>query len=110
MKPPLPANGGSTPGPITAEKGYLGYQEICLNIKEKGWTLVNDEKGPYAYKGTQWVGFDTIDSAIVKAEYVKSHGLGGAMFWDVATDDFNNRCGDGKYPLIHSVGHVLNAC
>jgi len=110
MKPPLPANGGSTAGPITAEMGYLGYQEICLNIKEKGWTLVNDEKGPYAYKGTQWVGFDTIDSAIVKAEYIKSKGLGGAMFWDVATDDFNNRCGDGKYPLIHSVGHVLNAC
>ena len=23
---------------------------------------------------------------------------------------FQNRCGDGKYPLIHSVGHVLNAC
>merc|ERR1719193_339539 len=110
MKPPLPANGGSTAGPITAEKGYLGYQEICVNIKDKGWTLVNDEKGPYAYKGTQWVGFDTIDSAIVKAEYIKSKGLGGAMFWDLATDDFNNRCGDGKYPLIHSVGHVLNAC
>ena len=24
MKPPLPANGGSTAGPITAEMGYLG--------------------------------------------------------------------------------------
>jgi len=111
MKPPLPANGGSTAGPITREAGYLGYQEICLNIKEKGWTLVEEEEGsPYAFKGTQWVGFDTVKSAKVKADYIKSKGLGGAMFWDVATDDFNNRCGDGKFPLITSVNNILNGC
>lgn len=110
MKPPLAANGGSTAGPITREAGYLGYQEICINIKTKGWTLVTDPKGPYAYKGTQWVGFDTIDSAKVKADYIKSKGLGGAMFWDVATDDFNNRCGGGKFPLIRSVNNALNGC
>ena len=40
-------------------------------------------------KGTQWVGFDTVKSAKVKADYIKTKGLGGAMFWDVATDDFN---------------------
>ena len=86
---PIPANQGGQAGPITREGGYLGYQEICLNVKDNGWTAVEDAKGPYAYKGTQWVGYDTIKSVKVKAEYIKKHSLGGAMFWDLATDDFN---------------------
>ena len=87
--PPMPANGAGQAGPITRESGYLGYQEICLNIKEKGWTAVEDDNGPYAYKGNQWVGYDTIKSVKAKADYIKKHNLGGAMFWDLATDDFN---------------------
>ena len=89
--PPMPANGGGQQGSITREMGYLGYQEICLNIKEKGWEMVEDAQGPYAYKGTQWVGYDTIKSVKVKAEYINDMNLGGAMFWDLATDDFNVR-------------------
>ena len=90
MNMPVPATGPGIPGPITKEAGNLGYQEICLKIRNEGWTLVEDTRGPYAYgAGNQWVGFDTIDSAKAKAQYVKSIGLGGAMFWDLATDDFN---------------------
>ena len=90
MAPPVPAIGAGTQGPITGEAGNLGYQEICLNIKNSGWTLVEDENGPYAYSGNgQWVGYDTIKSARSKAEYIKAQGLGGAMFWDLATDDFS---------------------
>jgi len=81
-----------------------------LNIKDKGWTAVEDDKGPYAYKGTQWVGYDTIKSVKVKADYIINNNLGGAMFWDLATDDFNNRCGHGKFPLIGTVSHILNGC
>ena len=50
---------------------------------------MDDEKGPYAYKGNQWVGYDTISSVKMKSEYIKKKNLGGAMFWDLATDDFN---------------------
>ena len=90
MTMPVPATGAGLPGDITGEAGNLGYQEICLKIKDEGWTLVEDPRGPYAYGGgNQWVGFDTISSVKVKAEYIKTKGLGGAMFWDLATDDFN---------------------
>ncbi len=91
MAPPLPSNSGGQAGAITREKGYLGYQEICLNIKNNGWTSVEAEAGPYAFKGTQWVGYDTVTSVQTKAQYIKEHNLGGAMFWDLATDDFNVR-------------------
>jgi len=108
MKPPIsPASAGSK-GPITGEAGFLGYLEICLGIKNLGWTGVADSKGPYAYKGDQWVGYDTIDYVKEKAKYILDNELGGAMFWDLSTDDFNNQCGDGKFPLIGSVNNVLN--
>jgi chitinase len=50
---------------------------------------VNDIlNGPYAYHRNQWVGYDTVESAKVKAEYVNEKGLGGAMIWELSTDDF----------------------
>ena len=52
---------------------------------------VADSKGPYAYKGDQWVGYDTIDYVKEKAKYILDNELGGAMFWDLSTDDFNVR-------------------
>ena len=94
MSPPVSATGAGIAGPITAAAGSLGYQEICLNILNHGWTLVEDNtRGPYAYdSGTnQWVGYDTISSVATKAAYISSKGLAGAMFWDLATDDFNVR-------------------
>ena len=33
--------------------------------------------------------------------------LGGAMVWDMASDDFNNVCGDGKNPLMEIIAEVV---
>ena len=93
--------------------------------------------GPYAYKNNQWVGYDTVNYAKKKANYIIEKDLGGAMFWETSTDDFNvkniiylptyiqlfntkllphnntffifqNRCGNGKYPIIKSVSDIVN--
>merc|ERR1719264_1373535 len=34
-------------------------------------------------------------------------GLGGAMFWDLPSDDFNNRCGRGSYPIVRAVSTIV---
>ena len=60
-----------------------------MNIKNSGWTLVDNVNGPYAYKGNQWVGYDTVNSVLNKANYIQQQNLGGGMFWDLSTDDFN---------------------
>ncbi len=39
--PPVSAIGAGNAGPITREAGFLGYQEICLNVRDNGWTLVS---------------------------------------------------------------------
>ena len=108
-------SGGSGPGSqgsITQQAGFLSYQEICLNLNS-GWTVVNDlagSRGPYAYKGNQWVGYDDPAMAGRKAQYILDNGLGGAMFWDLPSDDFNNRCGAGRSPIISAVNKVLKPC
>jgi chitinase len=35
-------------------------------------------------------------------------GLSGGMIWTMENDDFKNRCGGGKYPLLHKVYDMLN--
>ena len=33
-------SGAGLGGPILEQSGFLGYQEICLNLKNNGWTKV----------------------------------------------------------------------
>ena len=103
---------GGQPGPLTRAKGFLGYHEICDFVKNHGWTKVSDPQlrtGPYAYHGNQWVSYDDIEMVRVKAHYINSEGFGGAMFWDLSTDDFNNVCGDGRSPLITTVSQIVKS-
>jgi len=89
-----PASGAGSPGPITAEGGFLGYNEICQKIKDGVFTKVTDpagKMGPYAHGGGQWVGYDDPDMAGRKANYILEQKLGGGMFWDLPSDDFRNK-------------------
>ncbi len=109
--PPCPANGAGDAGEITGEEGILAYNEICKGILEGAWVKKTDAIGPYAYTSNsdpiQWVGYDDVDSARAKSIYVLQKGLGGAMVWDMAMDDFNNVCGDGKNPLMEIIAEVV---
>lgn len=42
-----------------------------------------------------------------KANYINRMNLGGAMFWAIDNDDFDNVCGDGRYPLISKVYNMI---
>lgn len=44
--------------------------------------------GPYAYKGTQWVSYDSPDMVRKKSLLVRSLKLGGGMVWALDLDDF----------------------
>lgn len=48
--------------------------QICQKIQREQWTVVQDpqgRRGPYAYKGDQWVGFDDINSITTKVRIVR---------------------------------------
>ncbi|XP_060080742.1 chitotriosidase-1-like [Ylistrum balloti] len=99
-----PASGAGRAGQYTAEPGTLAYYEVCLNLNS-GWTRkwMDDQKVPYAFSGSEWVGYDDVDSVAYKVEYIKQKQLGGAMVWAMDMDDFDNKCGDGKYPLMSTI-------
>ncbi|KAL3269272.1 hypothetical protein HHI36_008350 [Cryptolaemus montrouzieri] len=104
------APGPGQAGEFTRANGFLAYYEICYNIKNRGWTVVQDplkRMGPYAYKGNQWVSFDDAEMIRIKSEYIRKMNLGGGMIWALDLDDFKNRCGEGTHPLLTTIRRVL---
>ncbi|GAB1598163.1 chitinase-3-like protein 1 isoform X1 [Argonauta hians] len=106
----VPVAGAGIAGKYTREKGFLAYYEICLNIKNHNWIREWNSKDsvPTVRSGNQWVGYDDVQSFQIKSTYIKQKGLLGAMFWALDEDDFMNKCGDGKYPLLKTINRVLN--
>ncbi|KAL8594956.1 hypothetical protein ACOMHN_038753 [Nucella lapillus] len=101
-----PAYGGGRGAQYTREKGIMSYYEVCENLAQNGWNRVwiQDQKVPYAYGGDQWVGYDDPDSVRIKVEsLINNYDLAGAFVWSVEMDDFKGRCGQGPYPLIHTI-------
>ena len=103
-----PTTGPGAAGPYTKEAGMLGFNEICVDLGQGGWTVIRDpqQQVPYAFKGNQWVGYDDASCVGKKAEYIKQMGFAGAMLWSVETDDFRGTCGQ-KYPLLNALNSVL---
>ncbi|CAK1552087.1 unnamed protein product [Leptosia nina] len=105
-----PARAGGDAGEYTRASGFLAYYEICERIKNRNWIVVKDRyqrMGPYAYKGDQWVSFDDMEIIKKKVNFIKSLGLGGGMVWALDLDDFQNRCNQGKYPLMNTIKESL---
>ncbi|KAH0619003.1 hypothetical protein JD844_018602 [Phrynosoma platyrhinos] len=109
-----PASGPGSAGRYTREEGFWSYYEICDFIK-KGATVewIQDQAVPYAYKDSDWVGYDDTRSLRFKAQFVKDNNFSGAILWAVDLDDFKGSfCGDGPYPLMNVLKKSLsgNVC
>jgi chitinase len=105
-----PSNGPGAAGNLLNQTGYLGYNEICLGVSFRGWTneWENSQMVPFAHQNNLWVGYDNLASIQHKLDFIKNMNLGGAMFWSIDTEDFNNACGQGPSPLIRLAMKTLN--
>lgn len=113
--PPAPAAGSAPGGPFTNQPGVLAYSEICSNILNSRWTVIQDpdgRMGPYAYSAgskVQWVGYDDPAFVQVKSHYALSMKLGGVMIWNIVGDDYRNYCNEGKNPVMKAISQVLRS-
>lgn len=120
--PPLIADGPGAEGPHSRIPGVLAYPEVCSLLTER--TLgrlvrISDPSkkyGVYAYrkydKKTRtdgiWIGYDDPGTAELKAQYVKSRGLGGVAIYDLSLDDFRGTCTGEKFPIVKAVKNKLS--
>ncbi|MCC7501505.1 MAG: glycoside hydrolase [Flavobacteriales bacterium] len=96
---PAKDNGLFQPGVFSHTRTTSALDTVVTEAK--GWRVLRDEKAqaPYAYRSAtkEFVTYDDAESVAAKARYVRSEGLGGIMFWQLADDKRKN----GLLQAIH---------
>ncbi|XP_053621430.1 probable chitinase 2 [Plodia interpunctella] len=86
-------------GPYTGENGFMGYNEICMELKNNGssWQRLWHEQTstPYLRNGEKVLSYDNGRSIAAKVKMAVDYNLGGFMVWSIDTDDFKGNC-DGE--------------
>ncbi|CAG9764757.1 unnamed protein product [Ceutorhynchus assimilis] len=101
-------------GPLTRESGFMGYNEICLELKNKTapWSKHWDSESrtPFAVRGTQVISYDDGQSIYEKVKFAMEKNLAGIMVWSVDTDDFQGDCDEENgqnYPLMREINKSI---
>ena len=98
-------------GPYTREDGFMGYNEICEELKDpnSGWNVTMDEhhQAPYMVKGIKWISYDDELSVKKKTQFAYDQGLAGVMTWSIDTDDFTGTCNGHRFPLLRAINNAL---
>jgi chitinase len=68
---------------------YLSYETLVKDyINKNGWTRYWDDQAKAAYlkNDSSFISYEDEESINYKVNYIKSKGLGGAMFWEYNSD------------------------
>ncbi|MDR3441735.1 MAG: glycoside hydrolase family 18 protein [Legionella sp.] len=88
---------GKLPNPYVAgSDGVFTYSDIINHLitdqKMQGsWNETYKFSTYYSESAKSFITFDDIQTTNAKAEYIKEKGLGGAMFWELSSDSFDDK-------------------
>ncbi|XP_058456719.1 chitinase-3-like protein 1 [Malaya genurostris] len=102
-------SGPGIAGQYSREPGVIGFNEFCEKQKSEQWDIdFNEEqKGVYATKENQWIGYDNQNTIAIKMEYLLELDLGGVMVWSLENDDFLGVCFDTANILMRIIYSAL---
>lgn len=88
----------------TWEDGVLDFSDINANLLDKnGFTRHWNDAAKTAWLFNadtgEFVSYEDPQSLAYKIDYIKEHGLGGAMFWEISSD--------GQFVLQNQLAHAL---
>lgn len=89
----------------TRAKGVFTYRDLknrFIGTYQRYWH--DEAQVPWLYDPTAgiMITYDDPTSLAVKADYIRSHGLGGAMIWELSTDDVNHSLVTALYDHLHA--------
>lgn len=67
----------------------ISYEDIASNFlttKEYTKYFHQASKVPWLFNGSTYISYDDEQSIKLKAQYIKSKGLGGVMIWELSQD------------------------
>lgn len=87
----------------TWQEGVFDYRDVVANYlptMTRHWS--ESAKAPWLYDATRglMISYEDPQSLAAKTQLVRTKGLGGAMFWELSSDDAN-------HTLVHTVRGVL---
>lgn len=82
---------------------YLGHQSVRL--QEDQYRITANVQ-----LFDQWIGFDDELSLYYKTKYAIENGLSGIFVWPINYDDYRNKCGWGRFPLLKAINKAVEHC
>ncbi|XP_076327451.1 acidic mammalian chitinase-like [Tachypleus tridentatus] len=91
-------------------QGKINYNEVCRFLKEGAQTVFDEFSFvPYAFKGYEWIAYESEKSVTLKAKWAKKQGFGGVMTYNLNRDDWNATCdGQTRFPLHNAIRDALS--
>lgn len=105
-------------GPFTRENGFMGYNELCLELinTTTTWSKFWDSESqtPFAVYANKVIAYDDVKSIGLKVKFAMEKELGGIMVWSIDTDDFHGDCADvvehglfENFPLMRGINRSI---
>ncbi|GFT37251.1 acidic mammalian chitinase [Trichonephila clavipes] len=94
--------------PATGTIGDITFSDVCKLLSSGGTRVFDKESGvPYAYKGYEWVSYEDEVSIYGKAKWIIAEGYGGAMTYNLNSDDWLCQCNKTSFPLHRIIYNVF---
>lgn len=93
---------------IGIKDGDVSYSEVCNFLLSGGVQVFdNESQVPYLYKDYDWISYEDVTSILGKAKWIKENEFGGAMTFDLNSDDWECTCSSVPFPLHTVLYHAF---